>query len=176
MDEMIYQIIAYKGAFSTIEEAAYAEKQVKEHVVIWTVAKAFDIEVADTEIENFALLQSYYMQIYGYSITSDQILEQYGKENIRTYLAFDKLIGHFLEVEEDNADTDEDESKNGTAYKNITIKRNPPEVEEEDGDNTGDDNTGDNTGDDNTGDDNTGDDNTGDDNTGDDSTGGETNE
>ena len=140
----------YNDAVAILNE--YAEKQVKEHIVIWTVAKAFDIEVADTEIENFALLQSYYMQIYGYSITSDQILDQYGKENIRTYLAFDKLIGHFLEVEEDNADTDEDESKNGTAYKNITVKRNPPEVEEEEGDNTGDDNTGDNTGDDNTGD------------------------
>ena len=137
----------------------YAEKQVKEHIVIWTVAKAYDIEVADTEIENFALLQSYYMQIYGYSITSDQILDQYGKENIRTYLAFDKLIGYFLEVEEDNADTEEDESKNGTAYKNITVKRNPVETEEDADDET--------TGDDTTGDDTTGDDTTGDDTTGD---------
>ena len=111
---------------------AYAEKQVKEHIVVWTVAKAFDIDVADTEIENFALLQSYYMQIYGYSITSDQILDQYGKENIRTYLAFDKLIGYFLEVEEDKEDTDEDESLGGTAYKNITVERVPAEEEPED--------------------------------------------
>ena len=108
---------------------AYAEKQVKEHIIVWTVAKAFDISVADTEVENFALLQSYYMQIYGYSITSDQILDQYGKENIRTYLAFDKLIGYFLEVEEDKEDTDEDESLGGTAYKNITVERTQPEVE-----------------------------------------------
>ena len=108
---------------------AYAEKQVKEHIIIWTVAKAFDIEVADTEIENFALLQSYYMQIYGYSITSDQILDQYGKENIRTYLVFDKLVGYFIEVEEDKEDTEEDESLGGTAYKNITVERTQPEVE-----------------------------------------------
>lgn len=144
----------YDDAVAILNE--YAEQQVKEHVVIWTVAKAFDMEVVDTEIENFALLQSYYMQIYGYSITSEQILDQYGKENIRTYLVFDKLIGYFLEVEEDNDETEEDESKNGTAYKNITVKRNPPEVEEEEGDNTGDDTTGDNTGDENTGDENNG--------------------
>ncbi len=134
----------YDQAVAILNE--YAEKQVKEHVVVWTVAKAFDKDVADTEIENFALLQSHYMQMYGYSITSDQILEQYGKENIRTYLVFDELISYFLEVEEDKEDTDEDESKQGTAYKYITVKRNPPEVEEEDNTN-GDDNTsgGDNT-------------------------------
>ena len=163
----------------------YAEKQVKEHIIIWTVAKAFDIDVADTEIENFALLQSYYMQIYGYSITSDQILDQYGKENIRTYLAFDKLIGYFIEVEEDNKDTDEDESLGGIAYKNISSDRVPAEDEDTNGDagegeeevptpGTGNGNTGDeNTGDENTGDENTGDETTGDETTGDETTGNE---
>ncbi len=119
----------YEQAVAILED--YAEKQVKEYIIIWTVAKAFDIEVVDTEVENFALLQSYYMQLYGLSITSDQIIEQYGEENIRTYLVFDKLISHFLEVEEDDEETDEDESLGGTAFKNITVVRIVPQEDEE---------------------------------------------
>ena len=114
-------IDTYDKACDVLEE--YATNQVKEYIVIWTVAKAYDIEVADTEVENFALLQSYYMQIYGMSVTSEQILERYSEENIRTYLAFDKLMAYFLETQaDDEATTDVDEA-DASKYINITVVR-----------------------------------------------------
>ena len=120
-------IDTYDKACDVLEE--YATNQVKEYIVIWTVAKAYDIEVADTEVENFALLQSYYMQIYGMSVTSEQILERYSEENIRTYLAFDKLMAYFLETQaDDEATTDVDEA-DASKYLNITVVRKAADAE-----------------------------------------------
>lgn len=111
----------YDKAREVLEE--YATVQVKEYIVIWTVAKAYDIEVVDTEVENFALLQSYYMQIYGMSVTADQILERYSEENIRTYLAFDKLMAHFLETQADDEATADTDESDASKYLNITVVR-----------------------------------------------------
>ena len=114
-------IDTYDKACDVLEE--YATVQVKEYIVIWTVAKAYDIEVADTEVENFALLQSYYMQIYGMSVTADQILERYSEENIRTYLAFDKLMAYFLETQADDEATADVDEADASKYVNITVVR-----------------------------------------------------
>ena len=120
-------IDTYDKACAVLEE--YATVQVKEYIVVWTVAKAYDIEVADTEVENFALLQSYYMQIYGMSITSDQILERYSEENIRTYLAFDKLMAHFLETQADDEATADVDEADASKYLNITVIRKAADAE-----------------------------------------------
>ena len=116
-------IDTYDKARDILEE--YAEVQVKEYIVIWTVAKEYDIEVVDTEVENFALIQSYYMQIYGMSVTADQIIERYSEENIRTYLAFDKLMAHFLETQADDEATADVDEADASKYLNITIVRKP---------------------------------------------------
>ena len=110
---------------------AYAETQVKEYIVIWTAAKAYEIEVVDTEVENFALIQSYYMQIYGMNVTADQIIERYSEENIRTYLAFDKLMAHFLETKADDEDTADVDESDASDYLNITVVRKDAEEKDD---------------------------------------------
>ncbi len=127
----------YKAACKVLE--LEAEQQVKEQIKVWVVMKAMDeaiedldVSVSDSEIDSFAYMQallSYYY--YGVSISEDMVIEGYGKENVRTALALDKLMAYLTETqaEEKEGDTvkvEADDSK----FLNITVVRDEPKDDE----------------------------------------------
>ena len=123
----------YKAARAILE--AEAKAQVSEQIKVWTVVKALDdssedidFSVADSEIDSFTYTQWLYMYLYyQVNISQDQILAGYGKENIRTALAFDKLMNYLTETqaevkdENGNVTTEAD----GGKYLNIGLTRQP---------------------------------------------------
>lgn len=127
----------YKAACEVLK--LEAEQQVKEQIKVWVVMKEMDaaieeldVSVTNSEIDSFAYMQallSYYY--YGVSISEDMIIEGYGKENVRTALAFDKLMAYLTETqaEEKEGDTvkvEADDSK----FLNITVIRDEPKDDE----------------------------------------------
>lgn len=127
----------YKAAVAVLEKEA--EKQVMDIIKVWTVVKAvaadneeLDLSVSKTEVENFAYQQYLYMYLYyGVATSQDQIVEQYGESNIRTALAFDKLMNHLTETQADDEETKDVDEADASKYLNITITRKPKAEPEE---------------------------------------------
>ena len=121
----------YNAAVEVLK--AEAEEQVKSIIKVWTVVKAMaadneelDLSVSKTEIENFAYQQYLYMYLYyGVATSQDQIIEQYGESNIRTALAFDKLMNHLTETQADDEETKDVDESDASKFLNIQITRKP---------------------------------------------------
>ena len=127
----------YKAAVAVLEKEA--EEQVKTIIKVWTVVKAMaadneelDLSISKTEVENFAYQQYIYMYLYyGVATSQDQIIEQYGESNIRTALAFDKLMNHLTETQADDEATKDVDEADASKYLNITVTRKPKAEPEE---------------------------------------------
>ena len=127
----------YKTACAILEREA--ELQVEEIVTVWVVMQAMedaidelDLSVSNSEINNLVYIQWFYENyFYGNSVTEDELLNGYGKENIRTALAFDKFMSYLTETqaEEKEGETVKVEA-DASKFLNITVVRDEPKDEE----------------------------------------------